>query len=174
MKQKSSLAKKELRAAEAEKEATWKNYHCNLMHRYYDGPEADLPLPELLGLDKDADDAAVRKRCEELLATVKVLGGWPTSKPQRDNFVVCDGFRYILKGSFPVSILPTRAGLRKNEVSYIAGTEEISTQATTIGQTTSVGRYSIFMVQADDRCIVVAAQRAGRARKIAGQIVRAE
>ncbi|MDP7668664.1 MAG: hypothetical protein QF738_11470 [Rhodospirillales bacterium] len=59
-------------------------------------------------------------------------------------------------------------------MSYIAGTEEISTQATTIGQTTSVGRYSIFMVQADDRCIVVAAQRAGRARKIAGQIVRAE
>lgn len=168
------VREKELRAAEAEKEATWKNFHCNLLHRYYDGPEADLPLPELIGLDKDADDAAVRKRCEELLPSVKVLGGWPTSKPQQDNFVVCDGFRYILGGSFTVSILPTRAGLKKNEVSYSAGTEEYVTQATTIGQPTALGRYSIFIVQADDRCVVVAAQRLGRARKIGGRIVRAE
>ena len=43
-------------------------------------------------------------------------------------------------------------------------------QATASGHPGNLG----FMVQADDRCIVVAAQRAGRARKIAGQIVRAE
>ncbi|MBL6927945.1 MAG: hypothetical protein ISR44_02130 [Rhodospirillales bacterium] len=165
-----------LRKAEREKEAeataNWQNYHCNFFHKYYDGDEVEFPLGELLGLAADADQDAIEERCEELLPAVRFLGGWPTSRPKQDNIVVCDGFKFIIKGGVPVEITPTRENLAQGVVAYGLGKEETRTQAIQKGQTTRVGRFAPLVVQADDRCVVVGVRRLPRGGAVAGRVVR--
>ena len=75
-------ADRETVAAEAERTATWQTYHCNLLHRYYDGPEEVLPIAELLGFADGENDEAVKARCREFLAPVQRMGGmaqWPAA-----------------------------------------------------------------------------------------------
>jgi len=165
-----------LRKAEREKEAeataNWQNYHCNLFHKYYEGDEVEFPLGELLGLAADAGQDAIEERCEELLPAVRYLGGWPTSRPKQDNIVVCDGFKFIIKGGIPVEITPTRENLAQGLVAYGLGKEESRTQAIQKGQTTRVGRFAPLVVQADDRCVVIGVRRLLRGGEVAGRVIR--
>ncbi len=162
----------EQRIKEAEKTASWQNYHCNLYHLYFEGDDIQLPLGELLGLALNADQPAIEKRCQGLLSTVRLLGGWPTSRPQQDNIVVCEGFRFILKGNVPLAITPTRKSLAQGVVFFGLGEEQSYSQAIHAGQPTSVGRFAPIIVQADEQCIVVGVPRLGRAAAVSGRVVR--
>jgi len=75
-------AEKQKKADEAEASATWQTYHCNMLHRYYKGREDDLPMGELLGLGRNADEAAVKARCKDLVPAARNMGGWINSQPQ--------------------------------------------------------------------------------------------
>jgi len=162
----------EQRVTEAEKTANWQNYHCNLFHLYFDGDEIPSPLGELLGLSANADQPAIEKRCREHLPTVRLLGGWPTSRPQQDNIVVCDGFRFILKGGVPVAITPTRKSLAQGVVFYGLGEDQTYSQAIDTGQPTAIGRFAPIIIQADEQCIVVGVMRLGRTAAVSGRVVR--
>ena len=163
---------KEARVKEAEKTATWQNAHCKLLHAYYDGTEPDLPLAELIGLPADADDARIEERCGKLLDAVHHLGGWPTAKPQQDNFVVCTGFRFELTGSFPFSVRVTPESLAADTVLFGRPGNEIHTQKILPENAVAIGSYTPVIVRANDDCVVIGEKRLGRRRAIPGRIVR--
>ncbi|MBT3358747.1 MAG: hypothetical protein HN403_03855 [Rhodospirillales bacterium] len=162
----------ELKAKEAERTASWQNYHCNLFHHYYDGTESEAPMSEILGLGVGADQKAIGERCKELLPVVRSLGGWPTGRPQQDNIVVCEGFRFLLKGGLPLEIRPRREGLAHSVVHFRLGGDRYETQKVQVGQPTTVGPFTPLVVQADEQCVVVAVSRVGRKAAVAGRVVR--
>ncbi len=131
-----------------------------------------MPLGEILGLGAGAEKEAITKRCRELLPTVRLLGGWPNSRPQQDNIVVCDGFRFILKGGLPLAITPRREGLAKGVVHFRLGGDKINTHEMQVGQPTTIGPYSPLVVQADEQCVIIAAPRVGRKAAVPGRVVR--
>ena len=148
------------RAEQAEKAATWETYHCNLMHRYYKGSESDLPLGELLGLDGKADEGDIEDRCAELLPTVRLMGGLPSSRPQQDNFIVCDGFELLLPGAGDLTIRPTIDDLKYKAVRYgTKGDPTSHEQKMEPEQSVRIGEYAPLVAQADDRCVVVSVRR---------------
>ncbi len=159
---------------EAEKTATWRNAHCKMMHAYYQGPEPDLPQAELVGLPAGADDDAVQERCAELLDAVRLLGGWPTAKPQQDNFVVCTGFRFELTGTFAFSVRVTPESLAAGTILYGRPGNEIHSQEVSTDTGIGIGTYTPVIVRADDSCVVVGVKRLGRRRAIPGRILRDE
>ncbi|MBC8159486.1 MAG: hypothetical protein H8E94_09170 [Alphaproteobacteria bacterium] len=163
----------EQKAKESERTASWQNYHCNLFHLYYDGEEAEVPLGEVLGLGAGAAEQAITDRCRELLPVVRALGGWPTSRPQQDNIVVCEGFRFILNGNVPLAITPRRESLTNGVVDVGMGDSELRTHNVYMGQGTRIDRYAPLVVQADDQCVVVATLRVGRKAAVSGRVVRA-
>lgn len=166
-------AEKERIAAEAEAKATWQNFHCNLMARYYKGQESTPPLAELIGISRNANEVAIHERCEELLPSVKMMGGWPNDQTAQDNFVVCVGFELILKGSMAFVIRPTREDLARGHVGYGQGAgENLKTQEVFKDHTVKLESFTPLVLQADDRCVIVASWRTGRKRAIAGMLRR--
>lgn len=161
------------RIKEAERTATWQNAHCKLLHAYYVGEEPGLPQAELLGLNAEADKGQIQQRCETLLAPIHLLGGWPTGKPQQDNFVVCVGFRFELISGFAFSIKPTPESLAAGNVLYGVPGKETHSQKIYQEQAISIGGYTPLVVQADDKCVIVGIERVGRRRAIEGRILRA-
>lgn len=167
------LAEREAAAEEAEKTATWQTFHCNLLYRYYDGPEPGLPVAELLGIDPAADQSTVDARCKAILPQIEAMGGWPTGRPAQDNFVVCDGFEFVLSGKAAIRVRPRREDLAENQVAYAVGNGQSRMQALIDGHAVRLGQYVPTVIRVDDRCIVVASLRYGRKRAISGRIVRA-
>jgi len=167
-------ADRETVAAEAERTATWQTYHCNLLHRYYDGPEEVLPIAELLGFADGENDEAVKARCREFLAPVQRMGGWPSGQPQQDNFVVCAGFAFVLRGMVPLSVAPDPDDLKSGYVAYGTPGAWTRTQRLVSGHPVRLGHYAVRITQANDRCVIVAAERSGRRRDIPGSIVRVQ
>lgn len=163
---------KEEQIKEAEKTATWRNAHCKLLPAYYQGPEADVPMTELVGLPADADEEQVQDRCAQILPAVHHLGGWPTAKPQQDNFLVCTGFRFELTGNFAFSVRVTPESLAANTVLYGRPGNEIHSQRISTDTAVGIGNYTPVVVQADDRCVVIGVERVGRRRAIPGRILR--
>ena len=163
---------KEEQIAEAEKTATWQNAHCKMLPAYYQGPEADVPLAELIGLPADADEDRIQERCAELLPAIHHLGGWPTAKPQQDNFVVCTGFRFELTGSFAFSVRVTPESLAAGTILYGRPGNEIHSQKVSTDTAVGIGTYTPVVVRAGDRCVAIGIERAGRRRAIPGRILR--
>ena len=163
---------KELKAKEAEKSASWENYHCNLMYKYYSGPEDDLPLAELVGLSLNADEAAVRERCRELLPAVRLMGGWPSDRRQWDNFVTCEGFDFVLQKSGNLTVRPAAEDLGNNEVAFGVPGKWFRKQKLVEGHTRKVGEFIPLVTQAGDRCVIVGVPRSGRSKAIWGRLVR--
>lgn len=163
---------REARVKEAEKTATWQDAHCKMLYAYYQGPEPDLPLAELLGMSADADEVRVKRRCTDLLAAVRLLGGWPTAKPQQDNFVVCTGFRFELTGSFRMSVRITPVSLATDEILFGVPGEETHRQTIFSHYAVAIGSYLPMVVRADDGCVAIGVRRMGRRRDIPGRIVR--
>ena len=163
---------KKLKEKKAEKTATWETYHCDLMHTYYAGPEADVPLAELIGLSLDASEAAVKARCRELLPAVRLMGGWPSDSRPWDNFVVCEGFDFILKQAGNLTIRPAAEDLLNNEVAYGVPGKWIRKQKLVAGHTRKVANFIPLVTQAEGRCVIVGVPRAGRSRTVWGRIVR--
>ena len=165
-------AEKIAKAKQAEGAATWETYHCNLMYRYYKGPENELPLGELLGLSSKASADDIEGRCAELLRSVRLMGGLPSSRPQQDNFVVCDGFELLLPGAGDLTIRPAPEDLKHNVVRYgPKGDPEAYEQEMTLDQSVRIGEYAPIVTKADDRCVVVAVRRS-RGAGIAAEILR--
>ena len=166
-------AGKQALADTAEKEATWQNYHCNLLHRYYKGPEDDLPQAELIGLDISATAGDIEDRCQELLPAVRTMAGLPSSRPQQDNYIICEGFEFLLRGGGALTIRPTREDLARSMVRYGAGAGEINHEQKLVdGQTIRVGEYVPIITQADDQCVIVGVRRLRGVGGIPGSIVR--
>ena len=163
---------KEEQIKEAEKTATWQNAHCKLLPAYYQGPEAEVPLAELVGLSADADEVRIQERCAELLPAIHLLGGWPTAKPQQDNFVVCTGFRFELTGNFAFSVRVTPESLAAGTILYGRPGNEIHSQKVSTDTAVGIGTYTPVVVRADDRCVAIGIERAGRRRAIPGRILR--
>ena len=163
---------KEMKLKEVEETATWESFHCDLMHKYYSGPEEEIPLAEIIGLSSDAEEGAVRARCGELLQAVRQMGGWPSDRHPWDNFVICEGFEFILKNSGNLTIRPTAEDLGNNEVAYGFPGKWFHKQKLVDGYTRKTGDYVPLITQADDRCVIVGAVRPGRSRAIGGSIVR--
>lgn len=163
---------KEMKLKAVEETATWESFHCDLMHKYYSGPEEEIPLAEIIGLSSDAEGAAVRARCGELLPAVRLMGGWPSDRNPWDNFVVCEGFDFILKASRDLTIRPTAEDLRNNEVAYGIPDMWFRKQKLAEGYTRKTGEFAPLITQADDRCVIVGVPRPGRSRGIWGSIVR--
>ena len=159
---------------ESERSATWQTYHCDLFRRYYEGLESDPPVAELLGLSSDAGEKEIRDRCKEFLPAVKLMGGWPSSKPQQDNFVVCDGFEFVLRDAGNLVIRPTAADLENRQVAYGILGRKLTRLDLIEGFSVGLDNYAPIVTQAGDRCVIVAITRAGRLRKIAGRIVRSQ
>ena len=159
-------------AKRAEETATWETYHCNLMHRYFEGNDGEIPIAELLGLDSTASEGDIESRCAELLSTVRLMGGLPSSRPQQDNFVVCDGFELLLPGAGDLTIRPAPEDLKHNVVRYgPKGDPEAYEQEMTLDQSVRIGEYAPIVTKADDRCVVVAVRRS-RGAGIAAEILR--
>ena len=163
---------RELEAQEAEKSATqpwssWETYH-----RYYGGSEDDIPRAEIVGLPADADAAAVKARCRELLPAVRLMGGWPSDRRQWDNFVVCEGFDFVLEGKGNLTVRPSSEDLGNNEVAYGVPGKWFRKQELVEGHTRKVGEFVPLVTRADDRCVIVGVGRSGRKRAIWGRIVR--
>ena len=169
------LAKESAKLAEQEEEsATWQTFHCDLFRRYYEGPESDPPVAEIIGLSGDATPKEIRAQCKKLLPAVKLMGGWPNSQPQQDNFVVCEGFEFILRDAGNLVIRPTAADLANNQVAYgISGRKLIKLDLVD-GFSVGLDNYAPIVTQAGDRCIIVSMTRAGRLRNVAGRIVRSQ
>ncbi|MCW8835518.1 MAG: hypothetical protein OQJ99_04010 [Rhodospirillales bacterium] len=163
-------------AEEAEASATWETYHCKLLHRYYIGPERELPIAELLGLPPQADETEVEKRCNALLPAVHRMGGWPSENPAQDNFVVCRGFEWIIdfEGN-EIRIRPDPDVRSSNAVLYSLNRGAFQKQSLNGIAPSSIGGLTTPMVtRADDRCVIVSAQRSGRRRGIPGAITRTD
>lgn len=166
-------AEKQALADAAEKEATWENYHCNLLHRYYKGPEDDLPQAELIGLGALATADEISDRCQDLLPAVRVMAGLPSSRPQQDNYIICEGFEFLLRGGGDLTIRPTREDLARSVVMYGGKGGEMSYQQKLVeGQTIRVGEYVPIVTQADDHCVIVGVRRLRGVGGIPGSIVR--
>ena len=157
---------KEMKLKEVEKTATWETFHCDLMHKYYAGPENELPLAEIVGLSSDADEAAVRARCRELLPAVRQMGGWPSDRNPWDNYVVCEGFEFTLKKSGNLTVRPAAQDLGNNEVAYGVPGKWFRKQKLVEGYTRKTGKFVPLVTQANDRCVIVGVPRSGRGRAI--------
>jgi len=164
---------KERLAEEAEKTATWETFHCNLLHRYYDGAESSVPIAELVGISPDADPQTIKDRCVDLLPAVKRMGGWPNGRPAMDNFVVCEGFEFVLRGSAAIRVIPTREDIGAGRVVYAFPSGDTFTQDLVDGQAVRLGQYVPLVTAADDHCVIVGSLRYGRKRHISGSIARA-
>ena len=169
------IAKAKVKQAELEEEsATWQTFHCDLFRRYYEGLESDPPVAEILGLSSDASDREMRARCKELLPAVKLMGGWPNSTPQQDNFVVCEGFEFVLRDAGNLVIRPTAADLANSQVAYGIIGRKLTKLALIEGFSVGLSNYAPIVTQAGDRCVIVSMTRAGRLRNVSGRIVRSE
>ena len=169
------LAKeREKLAEEAEESATWQTYHCDLFGRYYEGPESDPPVAELIGLSGDADEKKIKGRCKELLPAVKLMGGWPNSQPQQDNMVVCEGFEFVLRDAGNLVIRPTMADLANNQVAYGIIGRKLTKLDLVEGFSVGLSNYAPIVTQAGDRCVIVSMVRAGRLRNVAARIIRSQ
>lgn len=166
-------AERERLAEEAEQTATWETFHCNLLHRYYQGAETSVPIAELIGIAPDADPDLIEDRCVGLLPAVKRMGGWPNGRPAMDNFVVCEGFEFVLRGTSAIRVAPTREDLAAGKVVYSFPGGQSFTQDLVDGQAVRLGQYVPLVTAADDRCVIVGSLRYGRKRHISGSIVRA-
>jgi hypothetical protein len=166
-------AEKVALAEAAEKDATWENYHCNLLHRYYKGPEDDLPQAELIGLGTMATEDEISDRCQQLLPAVRIMAGLPSSRPQQDNYVICEGFEFLLRGGGDLTIRPTRHDLARSVVMYGGKSGEMNYEQKLVeGQTIRVGEYVPIVTQADDQCVIVGVRRLRGVGGIPGSIVR--
>ena len=159
---------KEMKLKAMEETATWETFHCDLMHKYYSGPEEEIPLAEIIGLSSDVEEPAIKARCGELLPAVRLMGGWPSDRNPWDNFVVCEGFEFILKASRDLTIRPTAEDLRNNEVAYGVPDKWLRKQKLAEGYTRKTGEFAPLITQADDRCVIVGAGRIIRFRQCRG------
>ena len=165
-------AEKIAKAKLAENTATWETYHCNLMHRYYKGSEIEIPMGELLGLNSKASEDDIEDRCAELLPTVRLMGGLPSSRPQQDNYVVCEGFELLLPGAGNLTIRPTIFDLKYKTVRYGPKDNPTSYEQEMLpGQSVRIGEYFPVVAQAGDRCVVVSIRRL-RGGGLAAKILR--
>ena len=165
---------KQLRAELEEESATWQTFHCDLFRRYYEGVESDPPVAEIIGLSEGASDREIRPRCKELLPAVKLMGGWPTSQPQQDNFVVCAGFEFVLRDAGNLVIRPSVADLANGQIAYgIIGRSHTNLDLVG-GFSVGLDNYAPIVTQAGDRCVIVSMVRAGRLRNVAGRIIRSQ
>ena len=163
---------KETKLKAVEETATWETFHCDLMHKYYIGPEEEIPLAEIIGLSPGADEAAVKRRCAEVLGAVRLMGGWPSDHKPWDNYVVCEGFDFTLKESRNLTIRPLAEDLRNSEVAYGVPDKWFKKQKLVEGHTRRTGEYVPLISPVDDRCVIVGVKRYGRSRIISGIIAR--
>lgn len=161
-------------AKKMEKTATRETFHCNLLYRYYDGPEPKLPLAELLGLSRDSTEDRISARCAELFPTTKLMGGWPISETPQDNLIVCDGFQVVIPRVENLTITPTRADLARGKVSYNIPGKWNFMDDIAKDYAQRLSGFVPLVVQVDARCILVGLPRTKKTGKILGKIRRVE
>ncbi len=162
-------------AKQMEKAATRETFHCNLLYRYYDGPEPKLPLAELVGLPPHSTEDRISSRCAELFPAVKLMGGWPISEAPQDNFIVCEGFKVVISRAQKLTITPTRADLSRGKVSYaIPGKWALMESIARDYARRLPSEFVPLVMQVDDRCILVGLARTKKTGKTIGRIRRVE
>ena len=165
---------KQLRAEQEEESATWQTYHCDLFRRNYEWVESDPPVAEIIGHSEGASDREIRTRCKELLPAVKLMGGWPASQPQQDNFVVCVGFEFVLRDAGNLVIQPSVADLANGQIAYGIIGRSHTTLDLVDGFSVGLDNYAPIVTEAGDRCDIVFMVRAGRFRNVSGRIIRSQ
>ncbi len=169
-------AYKEKLMADAESSATVENHHCKFLHTYYKGSKAEefnLPFAQLVGMPPDTPEEDLWQRCEDLFKTVKRTGGWPGSRQRTDNFVICTGFEYNMGGSFKMTVTPTPESLAKNRVLVSTHGRKPKTLKVNTEYPIKILRNLLpRIIQADDRCVVIAVDRVTGNIKPVGHIAR--
>lgn len=174
MRRKAIKDQRETLSKQMEFGATWQDYHCRLMGRYYafPGDDVDLPLALLLGLEPGASQEAIDARCDALLPTVRLMGGWPNEQRAQDNIPVCEGVEFRLRGKLALRVRPKAADLRQGQVAMSIDGKTYQKQRIYKDRSTSLAQYTPIIAQADDRCVIISAPRVGKAGKVAGSLRR--